>query len=111
MEGKERGGRAEREREKQRGRREMGRDRREREMEKEEETQVASRKEDLPASVDKGGRGHGLSLKGTGQIMTISVCTVSAGRLEENIHPRQMELQEGVSCLTWVLGDKLSPSA
>ena len=38
-------------------------------MEK-EETQAASRKEDLPASVDRGGNGLRLSLKGTEQIIT-----------------------------------------
>ena len=62
----ERREREEREREKQKGRRgELWKDRSclfEREMEK-EETQAASRKEDLPASADGGGSGHGFSLK------------------------------------------------
>ena len=51
-------------------------------MEK-EETQAASRKEDLPASVDGGGSGHGLSLKGTEQNITVNYfsnhLTLSAG--------------------------------
>ena len=40
-----------------------------REMEK-EETQAASRKEDLPASVDSEGSRCGVSLKDTGQTIT-----------------------------------------
>ena len=69
--GRGEGRRAERRGEKERGEREtkggrgeVGRDRSclfEREMEK-EETQAASRKEDLPASVDGDGSGRGLSL-------------------------------------------------
>ena len=62
--------RAEREREEKER---EGRDRSclfERETEK-EETQAASRKEDLPASVDEGGSGQVLSLKGTAQTITL----------------------------------------
>lgn len=35
-----------------------------------EETQAANMKEDLPASADGGGSGHGFSLKGTEHIIT-----------------------------------------
>ena len=68
------------ERERQRERQRGGRDRSclfEREIEK-KETQAASRKEDLPASADRGGSGRGLSLKETGQIVTEATVTFTS---------------------------------